>query len=211
MARENHKLLPVSVTCWWSESEKWYYARVVYVETDGTINLINEYSKLAQKRTRLGTTKWEKWSSGNFTRNWNMSILQNGICTKLSPSKKMRRFIFFGILRQIDHQIPNRRPNLVLINKEKRTCYLADFTIPANHRMEMKESEYINKYLDLARELKKFWNMNVTIISLIIGALGTVPKGLEKLKELEIRGRLETIQTTALLRLVLILREVLET
>ena len=38
-------------------------------------------------------------------------------------------------------------------------------------------------------------------IPIVIGALGTVTKGLIKgLKDLEIRGRAETIQTTALLR-----------
>ena len=41
--------------------------------------------------------------------------------------------------------------------------------------------------------------------------LGTVPKGLEeRLEELEIRGRIETIQTTTI-RVVRILRRVLET
>ena len=41
-------------------------------------------------------------------------------------------------------------------------------------------------------------------ISLINGALGTVPKSLRKeLEELEIIGQMETIQTTALLRRVL--------
>ena len=32
-------------------------------------------------------------------------------------------------------------------------------------------------YLDLARELKKVWNMKVTIIPIVIGGLGTVTKG----------------------------------
>ena len=42
---------------------------------------------------------------------------------------------------------------------------------------------------------------------IIIGALGIVTKGLVKgLKDLEIRGRTETIQTTALLRSARILR-----
>ena len=42
--------------------------------------------------------------------------------------------------------------------------------------------------------------MKVTMISIVIGALGTIPKGLEKgLGFLEIREA-ETIQTTALLR-----------
>ena len=37
--------------------------------------------------------------------------------------------------------------------------------------------------------------MRITVISFVIGALGMVPKGLEeKLEELEIRGRIETIQ-----------------
>ena len=54
--------------------------------------------------------------------------------------------------------------------------------------------------------------MKVTVIPVVIGALRTIPKGLVKgLKNLEIRGRVETIQTTVLLRSVRILRRVLET
>ena len=54
--------------------------------------------------------------------------------------------------------------------------------------------------------------MQVTIIPIVIGAFGTVTKGLLKgLEDLEVGGRVETIQTTALLRTVRILRRVLET
>ncbi len=53
----------------------------------------------------------------------------------------------------------------------------------------MKESEKKDKYLDLARELKKLRNMKVTVIPIAVGALGTVPKFTEKiLEELETRG-----------------------
>ena len=45
------------------------------------------------------------------------------------------------------------------------------------------ESEKKDKYLDLAWELKKLWNMKVTIISIVIGALGIVIKRL--IQELE--------------------------
>ena len=52
----------------------------------------------------------------------------------------------------------------------------------------------------------------MTFIPIIIGVLGTVIKGLIKeLEDLEIKGRGETIQTTALLRSAKILRRVLET
>ena len=67
-------------------------------------------------------------------------------------------------------------------------------------------------YLNLARELKKLWNVKVTIIPIVIGAFGTVTKELLKGPEdLEVGGRVETIQTTALLRMARILRRVLET
>ena len=67
-------------------------------------------------------------------------------------------------------------------------------------------------YLDFARELKKLRNIQVTIIPIVIGAFGTVTKGLQKeLEVLEVGGRVETIQTTTLLRTARILRRVLET
>ena len=76
----------------------------------------------------------------------------------------------------------------------------------------MRESEKRDKYLDLARGLKKLWSMKVTIIPIVIGAFGTVTKGLLKgLEDLEVGGRMETIQTTALLKMARILRRVLET
>ena len=54
--------------------------------------------------------------------------------------------------------------------------------------------------------------MQVTIIPIVIGAFGTVSKGLLKgLEDLEVDRRVETIQTTALLRTARILRRVLKT
>ena len=52
--------------------------------------------------------------------------------------------------------------------------------------------------------------MKVTMIPVVIGALGTATKRLvHGLKDLEIRGRVETTLTTALLRSSKILRRVL--
>ena len=39
-------------------------------------------------------------------------------------------------------------------NKQKK-CHLVDFAVPADNRMKIKKSETINKFVDLARELKK--------------------------------------------------------
>ena len=54
--------------------------------------------------------------------------------------------------------------------------------------------------------------MKVTIVPIVSGALGTITKGLLKgLEDLEVGGRAETIQMTAVLRTARILRRVLET
>ena len=63
-----------------------------------------------------------------------------------------------------------------------------------DHRIKLKACEKRDKYLDLARELKKIWNMKVTIIPIVIGAFGTVTKGLLKgLEDMEVGGQVETI------------------
>ena len=65
-------------------------------------------------------------------------------------------------------------------------------------------------HIDLARELK-LWNMKMMFILIVIGALGTVTKGLvQRLEDMEIRVPMATIHTTALLRLARILRRVLD-
>ena len=76
----------------------------------------------------------------------------------------------------------------------------------------MKETKKKDKYLDLARELKKLWNMKVNFIPILIGALGTVTKGLiEVLEDLERREQVEIIQNNASLRSARILKRVLDT
>ena len=95
--------------------------------------------------------------------------------------------------------------------QNKIICKIVDFAVPADHRIKLKECEKKDKCLNLAQELKKLWNMKVTIISVVIGAFGTVTKGLlKRLENLEVGGRVETIQTTALLRMSRILRRVLD-
>ena len=115
----------------------------------------------------------------------------------------------------------NGWPNLVQMTRpynkqqqqqKKENKIIVDFAVLSDHRVNLKETEKKDKYLDFARELKKTWNMKETVIPIIIGALGTVMKGLVKgLEDMEITGRVETIQTNALQRSVRIMRRVLET
>ena len=111
-----------------------------------------------------------------------------------------------------DHLFPARRPDLIIIKKRREICKISDFAVPADHRINLKECEKKDTYLDLARELKKRRNMKVTIGPIVIGAFGTITKGLLKgLENLEVGERVETIRMTALLRTARIMRRVLET
>ena len=86
-----------------------------------------------------------------------------------------------------------------------------DFTVPADHRGKLKENEKRDMNLDLLENRKKSWNLNMTVVPIVIFALGTVTKGLvQGMEDLERRGKVETIQTKALLTSSRILRRVLE-
>jgi len=59
----------------------------------------------------------------------------------------------------------------------------------------------MDKYQNLARELKKLWKVNrpINIIPIVVGALGTTPKILEEnLKRAETTVSIELLQKVAL-------------
>ena len=47
-------------------------------------------------------------------------------------------------------------------------------------RLLKKKVEKLDEHLDLAREMKRLWNINVTVIPIVVEAHGTVPKNLKK-------------------------------
>ena len=76
---------------------------------------------------------------------------------------------------QTNYQISARLTDLVIIKKKKKIENLVDFTDLADQRAKFLKSEKKDKYLDLARGLKKLFNM-VSVIPTVIGALGMIPK-----------------------------------
>ena len=77
---------------------------------------------------------------------------------------------------QTDDLIPTTGPEIVLI-KKKKNLSSSGFCLSADYRVKMKKKQRKDKYLDLAREPKKLWNMRVTVIPIVNVALGTVTKG----------------------------------
>ena len=104
-----------------------------------------EFSKLAEKEY-------------NTRHNWVGKVIFWELCKRLKFDLIIKWYLLkpesdlesetHNIFWDFEILIPARRPGLWLI-KKKRIYYLVD------HRVKIKESEKINKYLDLARELKK--------------------------------------------------------
>ena len=174
-------------------------------QADETVNhLLSECSKMAQREFKK--IHWEVCLKYGFDvkRKWYEhepeTTMENDIST-----------ILWDFNINTDHVIQARRPDLVIKDKLKNQCLIVDFAIPSDSRIETKEYEKLDKYQDLARELKKLWNMNVRVIPIIIGALGTIPKDLhQRLKEIGIETKIVELQKTVILNSARILRKVLE-
>ena len=107
--------------------------------------------------------------------------------------------------------IEARHPDMIVVDKVKKTCTIIDYAIHYDSRVNNKEMEKIEKYHDLARELRKLWNMKVKVIPIIIDTLGTTPRQVKKRLEVigkETRGK--ELQKTVIIHSTSILRKVLE-
>ena len=90
----------------------------------------------------------------------------------------MRRMKYFGIFEiQIDHLISARRPEQV-ITKNNTKENLLYCEVPLHHKWKIKENEKSDRFFDLARKPKKLWKMRVSVVPIMIDALGMHSKRL---------------------------------
>jgi len=79
---------------------------------------------------------------------------------------------------QMDHVIEHRRSDIVVIDKDNKRALLIDIAVSSGRKAAGKDGW--NRYQDLARELKRLWKVETKVIPIVVGALGTVTKSLEK-------------------------------
>ena len=61
----------------------------------------------------------------------------------------------------------------------KRTSQLVNFAVILNHKVKFKDSEKLDKHLDLTIKLYELWNLKMTVIPIRVGILWTIRKKLE--------------------------------
>ena len=110
-----------------------------------------------------------------------------------------------------DYEIGARRSDMMIIDKSDRSCQIIDVAIPEDGRVREKEDEKIEKFQDLAREVRRMWGVRSKVIPVVEGALESVPLRLkDNLKVIDVGISFELIQKCALLGSARILRKVLE-
>ena len=109
-----------------------------------------------------------------------------------------------------DRHIGANRPDIIIKDKVNSTCKLIDMTVPCDRNVSIKEMEKKSKYKDLEFEIQRMWKMKTEVIPIVIGALGTIRKGMEdNIRSVSGNMNIQTVQKTCLLRTARILRKVL--
>ena len=93
-------------------------------------------------------------------------------------------------------------------DKELDHTWLIDIAVPGNGRVKDEEKEKVEKYQDLAKELRKIWKTSVPIV---VGTLGAVQNLEDELIKLNFdKSETPKVQFIALLGSARILRKVLD-
>ena len=111
-----------------------------------------------------------------------------------------------------DKKITARRPDIVVIDRINKIVQIIDISVPADHRVEEKENEKVNKYQDLRIEIERLWELKTMTTPIVIGSLGAIPTRFkEQLKRLDIDNfNIVNIQKSVLLGTAHIIRKVLQ-
>ena len=103
-----------------------------------------------------------------------------------------------------------KKPTQIRVNKEKRKWKIVNIVVRGDQNIKVKQLQKIIKYHDVILQVQKLWNVKTTVISVVVGALGTVTEKLENyLKTIGIPIVISCLQKVALLGTSFILRRIL--
>ena len=75
---------------------------------------------------------------------------------------------------QTDRHMPHNRPDIVLIDYQQQSGFIIDISVPRDENIRDKELEKIDKYQQLKIELEQLWKVKITVIPVVVGALGAI-------------------------------------
>ena len=126
--------------------------------------------KLAQKEYNIRHDNWDfcKNNGLEHSEEWYDHAPEGAV-----ENEEIRVLWYINI--QCDNLIEARRPDLIVIDKKEQKGIIIDIAVPADVRVDEKEKEKVEKYLDLKKEIRRLWKLrNAKIVPVVMGALGSV-------------------------------------
>ncbi|XP_051911362.1 uncharacterized protein LOC127593748 [Hippocampus zosterae] len=122
-----------------------------------------------------------------------------------------RAKILWDFLIQTDKMVMANQPDIVIIDKGQRKAVVVDVAVPSDGNIRKKEHEKLEKYQGLREELERAWKVKVTVVPVVVGALGAVtPKLDEWLQQIPGTTSDISVQKCAVLGTARILRRTLK-
>ena len=107
-------------------------------------------------------------------------------------------------------KIKANRPDICLRNRKTNNCLLIDISCPADGNIIKKHAEKLAKYSDLRVEISRKCHCRTLVVSVVLGALGTVHAGIARwLGIIPGHHNLQHLQKTLFVRSTRILRKVM--
>ena len=111
---------------------------------------------------------------------------------------------------ECDRKIKPIKPDIVVVNKNERSCAIIDMAIPGDIRVSANKKEKTERHQELKREINRMWNIrSIEVIPVVVGTLGSTSKKLRR-EQLGVVINTALLQKTALLGTAGILRNVLD-
>ena len=149
-------------------------------EKDETIDhLISSCSKIAQTDYKERHNKVASMLHWNLCKKYHLPASDKWWehnVEKVLQNEEVKILWDFKI--QTDKHLAHNIPDITVV--EKKQVWLIDVAIPGDSRIDQKEVEKITKYQDLKIEVERLWEKKATVVPVVIGALGAIPRDLTK-------------------------------
>ena len=175
------------------EKETWYWLRKADVkhkiEKTAQLLLCRMCDKKSETISQIGSD-CEKLAQKQYKRRCNnvARTVHWKLCGKYNLKKSEKWYedapegvveneevkILQDVIIHCDREIKPRKPDIVVVNKNERSCAIIDIAIPGDIRVSEKEKEKIERDQELTREIKRMWNIrSIKVIPLVLGAVGS--------------------------------------
>jgi hypothetical protein len=145
-------------------------------------------------------SKWQQLCIGEYAKDTKIPRTEKWYDHRAEPVLDTEEYkLLWDFAIQTDKEIESRRPDIVFVDKNDSSCTVIDIAVPGDCRVASKESQKIEKYHDIAREIRRLWKVDVTVIPVVVGELGTVSTKLQAYIALLGGLSFETIQKASLL------------